>query len=208
MRARFTFPFCLMAVLAAGCADQTTTPEETGGRSLTAEAVLSAVALSAEGRGWVVLPKKGQTAAPGTERFTFNARKLDNGEVSGSLEYHQHSDETGRDQDVFQNGSPFCMNDQGGGLVVLAARGTHRVAPNPPMPFPGLPPAVLPDNDGIVYAVLDDPAGGGDQITAYLHTTIAVAGAICANPAAFGFTPAVVKAGFLNTLVSGRIRVR
>ncbi len=104
-----------------------------------------------------------------------------------------------------------CVNDDiGSGIILIAAHGTRRVADAPPAPFPPLPPAVLPDNDGMLFAVRDNGEGanasGPDQITAVIHTIKALADAVCANPAAFGFSAALAEA-FFNEIEAGNIQI-
>jgi hypothetical protein len=95
---------------------------------------------------------------------------------------------------------------------VIAATGTRRIADHAPPQFSAgpitLPPAGLPNDHGLLFAVKDNGSGpsasGPDQFTAVIHTTIATAGALCANPALIG--GAQTASSFANDVDRGYVR--
>ena len=193
------------ALIVAGCRDtDPTAPSQDRQPSANAG---SDVVLSVRGTAGVTLPIKGGLGSglPGEQNFTLNAFKRQDGTVGGTLRYRVRT--TGGLEVSVQTGRVFCMVDMGGGMVGISAQGVQRIAQNPPPVFPGLPPAVLPDNQGIIIAVQDNGDATG-QVTGFLNTTVAVSGAICANPSAFGFTPTAIRAAFLNDLAWGKLRVK
>ncbi len=207
MMHRFFLPLSVSvaaALVMTGCGEQGTTPMQGPSGDLSATSI---PVLSATGKGILdyATLKGAPPGAPGVENFAFTAFKDADGAVKGELQYRVET--TNGLEVTIQAGRVNCVNDMGGGLVVISAQGTQRVAMNPPGSFPGLPAAVLPNDDGIVFAVQDNGEGATDQATAHIHTRVAVARAICGNPSAYGFSPAVVRAAFLNNLVSGKVEV-
>lgn len=169
--------------------------------------------LTVSGRGRLSTPLKGSQAPLGGVRtFSVRARLLADGTARGKMRYNQTSEFP---FNVYQEGIVTCVNDIGSGIIFIAAHGTERVADADPAAFLGLPPAVLPDDDGMVFALRDNGEGDDDrdengsapdQITAVAHTLKAVADAVCANPAQFGFTEALAEA-FFNDIEAGDIKV-
>jgi len=164
------------------------------------------VVLSATGSMSGIIPPVGSGAGPeGFSRtFTFDAVEREDGGVTGQMQYEQAGDII-----VTQLGTVSCMRDLGDGIILVAAHGTQRVANVDPTALLGLPDPVLPDDDGMIFAIRDNGEAGvpaADQYTGALHTTISVADAICADPASFGFN-AALAGSFFNDVESGDIEV-
>ncbi len=196
-----------LTLLGTACSDSATDPALDTIANLSASA--GPVVLSATGSGHRSTPMAGQITPleeDGWRTFSFTAQQLQDGTTTGQMQLKIRAVPSALGQ-----GRVFCMNDIGEGIIIVAAEATHRIADQDPGQFPGLPPAVVGVDHGIVFAVRDNGEGanaaGPDQITATLNTRVAVAGAICANPAAFGFSPAVVET-FFSDVVSGNIQVQ
>ncbi len=212
---RFSSLFLLTAaLLVAGCSEQhsPTAADEAGSIGSAPVATANAgnrVVLRATGGGGLSTPLVGSDAPPGGWRtFSLNALLREDGTADGNMQYNQRSEFP---YNTLQHGDVSCVNDIGSGVIFIAAHGTKRVADADPSPQFGLPPAVLPDDDGMFFAVRDNGEGanasGPDEITAVLHTTKAVADAICANPAGFGFSVGLAES-FFNDIEAGNIQVR
>ncbi len=212
---RFPSLFLLpTALLVAGCSEQhsPTAADEAGSIGSATVAAANAsnrVVLRATGGGILPTPLVGSGAPPGGWRtFSLVALKLADGTATGHMHYNQRSEFP---YNTLQHGTVTCVNHIGSGVILISAHGTKRVADADPGPFFGLPPAVLPDNDGMVFAVRDNGEGAGasgpDQITSVVHTIKVLADAICANPAPFGFTVGLAES-FFNDVARGNIEVR
>ncbi len=200
----------LLPAVAVACSEQ---PLPTSSTNPASAPLLNAnngnpVVLSASGSGHFTTPIAGGSPnlEEGWRTFSFTAQKRLDGTTTGHMQVN------GRDvPGALQHGRVFCLNVVGDGIIVVAAVGTKRIADGPPDQFPGLPAADLPDNHGIIFAARDNGEGanasGPDEVTGTLNTTIVVANLICTNPAAFGFTPAVV-ATFFNNVEAGNIQVK
>lgn len=203
------------ALVLAGCSDQgTTTPTQTAVGTQNA-VTANSVILSANGQATIQRPAKGTppgSGAKGEQSISFSAVINEDGTASGSVFYRVVSPDSGVLVTV-QRGRVNCMNNIGpvapGGpnIIIIAAQGTERVALAPPGPFPGLPPAVLPLDQGMIFAVVDKGQGATDQMTTFINTNLLYAGLLCTSPAAFGFTPAAINAAYMNNITSGGITV-
>lgn len=200
----------LVPAVVVACSEQplpTSSTNPAGAPALSADAG-NPVVLSASGSGHRNTPLAG--VAPNVEEgwrtFSFTAEKRRDGTTTGHVQLNNRAVPS-----VLQHGRIFCINEVGDGIYLIAAEVTQRIAERPPNQFDGLPPAVLPDDYGMVSAVRDNGEGanasGPDQITAFLSTTLFFANLICTNPGAVGFTPPVL-ASFFNDVEAGNIQVR
>ncbi len=188
----------LLPAVAVGCSDQslpTANTNPAGAPALSASA--NPVVLSASGSGHANLDG-------GWRTFSFNAQKRADGTTTGQIQFRN------RGNGSASHGEIFCLNEIGEGIYAIAARGTIRQAGGDPPPFGLLPPAVLPDDWGMLFAVRDNGEGAGaapDQFTQIANTRLFFAGLGCTNPAALNFTPAVVES-LMSSVEAGNIHVK
>jgi len=187
----------LLPAVAVGCSDQslpTASTSPAGPPALSTGA--NPVVLSASGSGHANLDG-------GWRTFSFTAQKRADGTTTGQIQFRNRGNGTA------SHGEIFCLNTVGEGIYAIAARGTNRLEGGDPGPFPPLPPAVLPDDWGMLFAVRDNGEGAGaapDQFSQTANTTLFFAGLGCTNPAALGFTPAVVES-LMSPVEAGNIQV-
>lgn len=201
---RFVSAVALAAVVALAAAACERDPAAPPALSSAGPVVLS---VTGSGHATAPLPGEGNpNVEAGWRTFSFTAQLREDGTAEGAVQY-----DTRTVPGAIQHGRVFCVRAIGNGIYGIAAEATQRIADEPPPAFPGLPPAVVGENHGLVFAVRDNGEGataaGPDEITGVTHTTRGVAAALCANPAGFGFTPAVVEA-FLVDIEAGNIQVR
>lgn len=189
----------LLPAVAVGCSDQSlptaSSTSPAGAPALSANA--NPVVLSASGSGHA-------NQDGGWRTFSFTAQKRADGTTTGQIQLRN------RGAKVASHGEIFCLDAVGEGIYGIAARGTIRQEGGDPAPFPPLPPAVLPDDWGMLFAVRDNGEGAGaspDEFTQTANTTLFFANLGCTNPAALGFTPAVVET-LMSPVEAGNIQVR
>lgn len=187
----------LLPAVAVGCSDQSLPTASTNPASAPAlSASANPVVLSASGSGHA-------NQDGGWRTFSFTAQKHADGTTTGQIQFRN------RGSGAASHGKIFCLDTVGEGIYVIAARGTIRQEGGDPAPFPPLPPAVLPDDWGMLFAVRDNGEGAGasaDEFTQTANTTLFFAGLGCTNPAALGFTPAVVES-LMSPVEAGNIQV-
>jgi len=217
MRFSYAAPAALAvtALFLAGCSGENgalpTTSQSAAATSSTAPAPdasfrkFNPVVQLFYGIGSLALPCKGCTVpGPGTQRFLFDVVVRKDGTLDGGAEYS--ADVQGG---FSRSGSALCVANIGDGVWGLAFTLTHYsgIAPGPS----GILPPPSTTDDAFIFAFKDNDQGfrrsAPDEITGVLHTTVGVAKAVCASPAAVGFSAAAVEYAFLNNIKAGVVEV-
>jgi len=189
----------LALITVTACQKEAATEASSPPDPLAASQAAGPVVLAATGAGNGVYSFVQGT---GWRTFAFNARRYADGTVDGQIQVHNQAADNGL------HGRVVCMGEVGNGILGIGAHVTT---------YGTFTEGNIPNltGDYALFAVRDNGEGSGtppDQftgvdITGTLPNGLNLALAICANPAAFGFTPEVVQSLMVD-VQSGNIQVR